>query len=121
MSYYFLMAAGAVCIASVYVHGVWGRRLYTGFISDSNLPVREKAVSLVSWDVFTVMLAVSGAALFYVAYHPSMLAMVYPIMAMHLGGAGVFLFLILSGHKALIRLPGAFLMGGTGVLILLAL
>ena len=121
MSFYLLWAGALVCFASVYVHGVWGRRLYTGFISDSNLPVREKAVSYVSWDVFTVMLAVSGMALAYVAHHPSMLAIVYPIMAMHLGGAGVFLFLILSGHKALIRLPGAFLMGGTGMLILLAL
>ena len=121
MSYYLFIAAAVVCLVSVYVHGVWGRRLYSGFISDSNLPAREKAVSFVSWDVFTVMLAVSGAALFYVAYHPSMLAMVYPIMAMHLGGAGVVLFLIISGHKTLIRLPGAFLMGGTGALILLAL
>ena len=121
MSYYFLMAAGAVCIASVYVHGVWGRRLYTGFISDSNLPVREKAVSLVSWDVFTVMLAVRGVALVYVVYNPSALIIVYPIMAMHLGGAGVFVLLIARGHRALMRLPGAFLMAGTGLLILLAL
>jgi hypothetical protein len=121
MSFYLLWAAAAVCGASVYVHGVWGRRLYSGFVSDSNLPAREKAVSLVSWDVFTVMLAVSSVALVYVAYTPTALPMVYPIMAMHLGGAGVFLFLILSGHKALLRLPGAFLMGGTGVLILLAL
>ena len=121
MSYYLFIAAAVVCLVSVYVHGVWGRRLYSGFIGNSNLPAREKAVSLVSWDVFTVMLAVSGLTLICVALNPDMTLMAYPIMLMHLGGAGVFLFLILSGHKALIRLPGAFLMGGTGVLILLAL
>ena len=121
MSFYLLWAAALVCFASVYVHGVWGRQLYTGFIGNSNLPEREKAVSYVSWDVFTVMLAVSGVALVYVAYNPSALLMVYPIMAMHLGGAAVFGLLIARGHRALLRLPGAFLMGGTGVLILLAL
>lgn len=121
MSFYLFIAAAVICLLSVYVHGVWGRRLYSGFIGVSNLPDREKAVSLVSWDVFTVMLAVSGIALAYVAYNPSALPMVYPIMAMHLGGAAVFGLLIANGHRALLRLPGAFLMGSTGLLILLAL
>ncbi|HAT08942.1 MAG TPA: hypothetical protein DCS39_06785 [Rhodobiaceae bacterium] len=121
MDFYLLWVAALLCFASVYVHGVWGRRLYTGFMGASNLPEREKAVSYVSWDVFTVMLAVSGAALVYVVYNPSALIIVYPIMAMHLGGAGVFVHLMARGHRALLRLPGAFLMGGTGLLILLAL
>jgi hypothetical protein len=121
MSFYFLWAAAVVCLASVYIHGVWGRRMHDTAIRASDLPEMTASVAMVAWDVFTVMLAVSGAALLYVAYNPSALVMVYPIMAMHLGGAAVFGLLIVSGHRTLIRLPGAFLMGGTGVLIWLAL
>ncbi len=121
MGFYFLWAAALVCAASVFIHGVWGRRLHDTAIRASDLPELTASVAMVAWDVFTVMLAVSGMALVYVAYNPSALIIVYPIMAMHLGGAGVFVWLMARGHRALLRLPGAFLMGGTGLLILLAL
>lgn len=121
MSFYLFIAAAVMCLASVYVHGVWGRRLYSGFISKSGLPVREMSVSMVSWDVFTVMLAISGLTLICVAYNDALRAMAYPIMLMHFGGAGVFLLLSARGHKELMGLPGCYLMGTTGLLILLAL
>lgn len=121
MSFYLFIAAAVVCLASVYVHGVWGRRMYRGFISKADLPVRETSVSMVSWDVFTVMLAVSGLTLICVAYNDALIAMAYPIMLMHFGGAGVFLLLAARGYKELMRLPGCYLMGATGLLILLAL
>ena len=87
MSYYLFIAAAAALV-SVYVHGVWGRRLYSGFIG--NFAGTRKAVSLASWDVFTVM-AVSGADMRRV--NPDMKLMAYPIMLMHLA-APVFSFLI---------------------------
>ena len=121
MSFYLFLAAAIICLLSVYVHGVWGRGLYAGFIKDSNLPDREKGVSLVSWDVFTVMLAVSGLVLIYVAFNPETLLMVYPIMLMQLGGAVVFFYLTFSQHKSLSRLPGGVLMGSTGGLVWLGL
>lgn len=120
MSYYLFLAAAAICLLSVYVHGVWGRRMYSGFISKSELPVREKSVSMVSWDVFTVMLAVSGLTLVCVALNADLVAMAYPIMLMHFGGAGIFLLLAARGYQQLLRLPGCYLMGSTGLLILLA-
>lgn len=121
MSHYLFLAAAFACLLSVYVHGVWGRRLYKGFISKSDLPTREKAVSMVSWDVFTVMLAVSGLTLICVAANHDMALMAYPLMLIQLGGAAAFIYLIMTGHKTLTRMPGAFLMGSTGVLILLGL
>ena len=121
MSFYLFLAAAAVCLASVYIHGVWGRRLYGGFIKKADLPVREASISMVSWDVFTVMLAVSGLTLICVALNDDLAVMAYPIMLMQLGGAGVFLLLAARGHEELMRLPGCYLMGATGLLILLAL
>ena len=121
MSFYFFIAAAAVCIASVYVHGVWGRRLHSTAIAASDLPELTASVAMVAWDVFTVMLAVSGLTLLCAAYNAEAVWMAYPIMLMHLGGAGVFLFLIFRGHKLLARLPGCYLMGTTGILIYLAL
>ena len=121
MSFYLFLTAAVICLASVFVHGVWGRRIHLAHIQAADLPVRNASVSAVSWDVFTVMLAVSGATLVCVAYNDALVAMAYPIMVMHLGGAGVFMFLAARGYKELMSLPGCYLMGITGVLIALAL
>lgn len=121
MSFYLFLAAAAICFVSVYVHGVWGRRLHLGYIKAADLPVRNASISAVSWDVFTVMLAVSGATLVCVAYNEALVAMAYPIMLMHFGGAGVFVLLSARGYGELMSLPGCYLMGTTGLLIALAL
>ena len=121
MSFYLFWAAAIICFFSVYVHGVWGRRLHSDAIGASDLPSLTSSVAMVAWDVFTVMLAVSGLTLLCAAYNDEAVWMVYPIMLMHLGGAGVFVLLMAMGYKELVRLPGAYLMGSIGVLILLAL
>ena len=121
MSYYLFIAAAAVCFISVFIHGVWGRRMHDTAIKASNLPQLTASVAMVAWDVFTVMLLVSGLTLLCVALNDEAIWMAYPIMLMHLGGAGVFILLIAMGHKELLRLPGAVLMGATGLLILGAL
>ena len=120
MSHYLLMTAAAVCFLSVGVHGIWGRRIYLGLIAETNLPAREKSISAASWGVLSTMLLVSGLSLVYVALNPQDIAMAYPIIAIHLMGAGVFFRLIARGHKELVALPGAYLMGPVGLLTLRA-
>ena len=120
MSYYLFMTAAAICFLSVGVHGIWGRRIYLRLIAQTNLPAREKSISAVSWDVFSIMLLVSGLSLVYVALNPQDSAMAYPIIAIHLMGAGVFFTLMARGHKELAALPGAYLMGSIGLLALWA-
>ena len=120
MSHYLFMTAAAVCFLSVGVHGIWGRRIYLGLIAETNLPAREKSISAASWDVFSTMLLVSGLSLVYVALNPQDIAMAYPIIAIHLMGAGVLFRLIARGHKELVALPGAYLMGSIGLLTLWA-
>jgi hypothetical protein len=92
MSYYLFMTAAAICFLSVGVHGIWGRRIYLRLIAQTNLPAREKSISAVSWDVFSIMLLVSGLSLVYVALNPQDIAMAYPIIVIHLMGAGRFLY-----------------------------
>lgn len=121
MSFYLFWVAAVVCLVSVYIHGVWGRAMHATAIKASDLPELTASVAMAAWDVFTVMLLVSGLSLLYVAYNPDAVWMAYPIMAMHLGGAGVFGVLIISGHGVLLRLPGAYLMGSTGLVTALAL
>ena len=120
MSYYLFMTAAAICFLSVGVHGIWGRRIYLRLIAQTNLPAREKSISAVSWDVFSIMLLVSGLSLVYVALNPQDIAMAYPIIAIHLMGAGVLFRLIARGHKELVALPGAYLMASIGLLTLWA-
>lgn len=120
MSYYLFMMAAAICFLSVGVHGIWGRRIYLGLIAKTNLPAREKSISAVSWDVFSIMLLVSGLSLVFVALNPQAIWMAYPIIAIHLMGAGVFFSLMARGHKELAALPGAYLMGSIGLLTLFA-
>lgn len=120
MSYYLFMTAAAICFLSVAVHGIWGRRIYLGLIADTNLPAREKSISAVSWDVFSVMLLVSGLSLVFVALNPQAIWIAYPIVAMHLMGAGVFIRLMMKGHKELAALPGAYLLLAIGLFSLCA-
>ena len=120
MSYYLFMTAAAICFLSVAVHGIWGRRIYLGLIADTNLPAREKSISAVSWDVFSVMLLVSGLSLVFVALNPQAIWMAYPIVAMHLMGAAVLIRLMMKGHKELAALPGAYLLLAIGLFSLCA-
>ncbi|CAI8417468.1 MAG: Uncharacterised protein [Rhodobiaceae bacterium UBA7378] len=121
MSFYLLMTAAAVCFLAVAAHGIWGRKIYLGLIDKTILPAREKSISAVSWDVFTIMLSVSGLSLLFVAFNRHAILMAYPIMAIHLMGACLFFFFMAKGHKELVALPGAYLMGAIGVLTLLAI
>ncbi|MDC0131723.1 hypothetical protein OAI46_07415 [Alphaproteobacteria bacterium] len=121
MSFYLFLSGSVVCFFSAAVHGIWGRKIYLGLIAETNLPAREKSISAVSWDVFTVMLLTSGACLLFVAFNRQAIWMAYPIMIIHFMGAGVFFLSIAKGNKELIALPGAYLMSAIGLLTLFAL
>lgn len=122
MEFWFLIAAAAVAIFGALFHGVFGRRIYLGEIYKAAPPQTTISLSTVSWDMFTIMLVVSGLTLVNVAYNPDAAPMVLPVAAMNLLGAALFIGLGLSGHKDLIaRLPGAYLMGATGGLALLGI
>lgn len=121
MAFWFFIAAASVAFFGAFFHGVFGRRLYLGEIRKGDLPETIVTLSTVSWDMFTIMLLVSGATLVYAAFTPAAALSVQPVLAMNALGAALFIGLGLSGHKYLIRLPGAYLMGATAVLGFLAL
>ena len=121
MAFWLFIAAAAVAFLGAFFHGVYGRRLYLGEIRKAGLPETTVTLSTVSWDMFTIMLVVSGATLAYAAFIPGAALTVQPVLAMNALGAALFIGLGLSGHKLLIRLPGAYLMGATAMLGFLAL
>ncbi|MAI50952.1 hypothetical protein N9Y14_01270 [Alphaproteobacteria bacterium] len=121
MGFWYLMAAAALATLGAGFHGILGRRLYLGEIRKGGLPESTVTLSTVSWDMFTVLLLVSALTLVNVAYNPSNALMVHPVVMMNLMGAALFIGLGFAGHKMLIRLPGAYLMGATGGLALLGL
>lgn len=118
MAFWFLVAAAILSLAGMVFHGFIGARIYMGNVNDSNLPVLTKSLSLVSWHVFTVFLLVSGLALAVIAFNPHYAIAAYPVIGVNILGAGLFIMFGLGGHGHLLRLPGAYLMGGTALLAL---
>ena len=66
--------------------------------------------------MFTIFLFVSASTLIYIAYNSEFAVAVYPIIGINLLGAFLFVFLGLGRHTALLRMPGAVLMGTTALL-----
>ena len=102
-------------------HGVAGQKIYMGNINRSDLESLTKSLSLVSWHIFTIFLLVSAIVLAYVAYYPEFALATYPIIGVNALGSTLFGCLGVAGHRPLLKLPGAYLMGGTALLALLGL
>ena len=68
MDYWLLMGAAGISLFGLYFHGVVGRRLYLGNIRAANTPTRTVSLSAVSWDMFSIVLAVSGFVFVSVSY-----------------------------------------------------
>ena len=115
MEYWYLIIAGIISFIGMLFHGIAGHLKYIGAINDSNLESLTKSLSLVSWHVFTIFLFVGSVVLFYVAYNPGITLALYPIIGVNLLGALLFIFLGLGSHKALLTMPGAYLMGFTAI------
>ena len=111
-----LMVAAAIALVGAIFHGYVGGRLYMKNIRESQLASLTQSLSLVSWQMFTVLLLVSGITFMVVAWQPHLALMAVPLIWANALGAGLFLVLSLMGHSALIKLPGLYLMGLTALL-----
>jgi len=109
-------AAGIIVLAGALFHGVVGGKIYMGHIKASELLPLTQSLSLVSWQMFTVFLLVSGATLICVAMKPDLALLAYPVLIGNALGAALFSLLGVMGHARLLRLPGMYLMGLTALL-----
>ena len=111
-----LMAAAAVALAGALFHGYVGGKIYMGHINTSDLMPLTQSLSLVSWQMFTVLLSVSGGTLICVAMKPDLALLSYPILLANALGAALFLLLGVRGHGRLLKLPRLYLMSMTALL-----
>ena len=109
-------AAGIIALAGALFHGVVGGKIYMGHIKASELLPLTQSLSLVSWQMFTVFLVVSGATLICVAMKPDLASIAYPVLIGNALGAALFSLLGVMGHARLLKLPGMYLMGLTALL-----
>ena len=109
-------AAGIIALAGALFHGVVGGKIYMGHIKASELLPLTQSLSLVSWQMFTVFLLVSGATLICVAMKPDLALLAYPVLVGNALGAALFSLLGVMGHARLLKLPGTYLMGLTALL-----
>ena len=108
-------AAGIIVLAGALFHGVVGGKIYMGHIKASELLPLTQSLSLVSWQMFTVFLVVSGATLICVAMEPDLALLAYPVLVGNALGAALSLLGVM-GHARLLKLPGMYLMGLTALL-----
>ena len=108
--------AGWIALAGALFHGVVGGKIYMGHIKASELLLLTQSLSLVSWQMFTVFLLVSGATLICVAMKPDLALLAYPVLVGNALGAALFSLLGVMGHARLLKLPGMYLMGLTALL-----
>ena len=116
MNFWFLIMGARLSLVGASIHGVYGSRLYMENINNSAMEPLIKSLSLVSWHVFTIFLLVSTFTLGYLAYYPNFSNVAYPIIAINLLGAILFVVLGITNHGVLLSMPGAYLMGGTAVI-----
>ena len=116
MNEWFLIGGAVLSLVGMIFHGVVGGRIYMGNVNDSNMEDLTKSLSLMSWHVFTIFLLVSALTLVYAAYDSNFTGAVLPIIGVNILGAGLFIALGLGSHSVLLKLPGAYLMGGTALL-----
>jgi hypothetical protein len=112
----FLTAAALIALTGAVFHGVVGGKIYMGHIKGSDLMPLTQSLSLVSWQMFTVFLVVSGVTLLCVALKPDLALLASPILVGNALGAALFLLLGAMGHASLLKLPGMYLMGLTALL-----
>jgi hypothetical protein len=112
----FLTAAALIALTGAVFHGVVGGKIYMGHIKGSDLMPLTQSLSLVSWQMFTVFLVVSGVTLLCVALKPDLALLASPILVGNALGAALFLSLGAMGHASLLKLPGMYLMGLTALL-----
>ena len=121
MAFWYLNAAAFIAAVGAVFHGYVGGRIYLGHIKGSDLEDLTKSLSVVSWQVFTIWLAVSAGVLVCVSLDASLALMAYPIILVNVLCAALFVYLGATGHGHLLRLPGAYLTAATGALAYLGI
>tara|TARA_B100001559_G_scaffold122123_1_gene102803 strand:- start:4388 stop:4753 length:366 start_codon:yes stop_codon:yes gene_type:complete len=121
LEFWFLIFGSLLALVGALFHGIIGHIKYIGNVNSSDLPDLSKSLSLVSWHVFTLFLIISSISLIYVAFDRNLYIALYPIIAINLFGAFLFIVLGFSKHKILLKMPGAYLMGGTAIFALLGI
>ena len=109
------MSGGFISFLGILIHGIIGTRIYMNDINKSDLDALTKSLSLISWHVFTIFLFIGAVTLIIVAYNPSLRIVAYPIIIINAIGAILFVYLGLGSHKALLKMPGAYLMASTAI------
>lgn len=121
MAFWYLNAAAFIAAVGAVFHGYVGGRIYLGHIKVSDLEDLTKSLSVVSWQVFTIWLAVSAGVLVCVSLDASLALMAYPIILVNVLCAALFVYLGATGHGHLLRLPGAYLTAATAALAYLGI
>ena len=121
MEFWDLIIGSTLSLFGAIFHGIVGHKKYIGNINLSNLPDVTKSLSLVSWHVFTIFLIFSSLSLAFVAFSPNAFFILYPIIGINLTGTALFFWLGVGKHGDLLKLPGAYLMGGTAVFAILGI
>ena len=115
LGFWLLMAAAALSLFGAFFHGVVGGNMYMNNINKTDLEPLGKSLSLVSWHVFTIFLLVGALSFLSVGFSLLSSTALYPLIVINILGALLFIFLGFSGHKELMKMPGAFLMATTAV------
>ena len=113
MAFWYLNIAALFAAVGAVFHGYVGGRIYLGHINGSDLEDLTKSLSVVSWQVFTIWLAVSAGVLVCVWLAARLGLMVYAIVAVAALCAPLLVSLGFPGHGQLLKLPGAYLTGAT--------
>ena len=113
---WYLISGAIISLLGMLFHGVVGQNKYMSNIYKSEMEELTKSLSLASWHVFTIFLFISAVTLFFIAYNPELAIAAYPVIGINLLGSLLFIILGLGRHRALLRMPGAFLMGITALL-----
>jgi len=121
VEFWYLVLGAFLSLLGALFHGIVGHKKYIGNVNSSNLPDVSKSLSLVSWHVFTIFLIFSSFSLAFVAFSPNAFFILYPIIGINLTGTALFLWLGAGKHGDLLKLPGAYLMGGTAVFAILGI
>jgi hypothetical protein len=116
VNYWFLIAGATISLVAMIFHGFVGGKVYMKKMNNSAIPALTKILSFVSWHIFTTFPFVSAITLAYIAYDPQFVRAAYPVIGVIFLGALLFLYLGLGQHRVLLKMPGAYLMGGTALL-----
>ena len=75
-----VVEAAFIALGGATFHGYFGSKIYMDNVRGSNLLPRTQSLSLVSWQMFTGFLLVSGSTLLMVAVVPELALMSNPIL-----------------------------------------